>query len=468
MVQPLHRTEPQLDCFAGPFAPDPGLEDLLKRSSALLIEWLGESALHAPRPALTLEADVIPGLEGQDLDSLFTGLKGVMAGAYRPNHPGSLAHLDPPALSVSIAADLIAAGLNNNLLAQELSPSLSRLERRLCQWLSTRVGLGPDSGGVPASGGSLSNLMALVCARQAAELAADPSAVVLTGSAAHVSLNKAAAVMGLPPDGLQSLQTDADGRLQPEVVDRAIQKLRSAGRKPFALVAVAGTTVQGSVDPLIDLAALCRREQLWLHVDGAIGAVCALVDSQRWRVDGIHHADSITLNPQKVLGVSKPSSVLLMRQVERLEASFATGLPYMESGDAPQGGDLGLQGTRSAEVLKLWLSLQHLGLDGIERILDQAFYRADYLRSLLTAPQLQLLAGDLHVLAIGLQPHLADRAKVWRDHTHGLLHQQGFWLSKPDLDGRPLLKAVLGNPFTSDHHLERLAGIINRSARELS
>ena len=140
----------------------------------------------------------------------------------------------------------------------------------------------------------------------------------------------------------------------------------------------------------------------------------------------------------------------------------------MESGDAPQGGDLGLQGTRSAEVLKLWLSLQHLGLDGIERILDQAFYRADYLRSLLTAPQLQLLAGDLHVLAIGLQPHLADRAQLWRDHTHGLLHQQGFWLSKPDLDGRPLLKAVLGNPFTSDHHLERLAGIINRSARELS
>ena len=391
-----------------------------------------------------------------------------MAGAYRPNHPGALAHLDPPALSVSIAADLIAAGLNNNLLAQELSPSLSRLERRLCHWLSSRVGLGPNSGGVPASGGSLSNLMALVCARQAAELAADPSAVVLTGSAAHVSLNKAAAVMGLPPDGLQCLQTDADGRLQPEVVARAIQQLRSAGRKPFALVAVAGTTVQGSVDPLIDLAALCRREQLWLHVDGAIGAVCALVDSQRWRVDGIEHADSITLNPQKVLGVSKPSSVLLMRKVELLQTSFATGLPYMESGDGPQGGDLGLQGTRSAEVLKLWLSLQRLGLDGIERILDQAFHRAEYLRSLLTAPQLQLLPGDLHLLAIGLQPHLADRAQLWRDHTHGLLHQQGFWLSRPDLDGRPLLKAVLGNPFTNEDHLEHLAGIINRSAGEVS
>lgn len=391
-----------------------------------------------------------------------------MAGAYRPNHPGALAHLDPPALSVSIAADLIAAGLNNNLLAQELSPSLSRLERRLCHWLSSRVGLGPNSGGVPASGGSLSNLMALVCARQAAELAADPSAVVLTGSAAHVSLNKAATVMGLPPDGLQCLQTDADGRLQPEVVARAIQQLRSAGRKPFALVAVAGTTVQGSVDPLIDLAALCRREQLWLHVDGAIGAVCALVDSQRWRVDGIEHADSITLNPQKVLGVSKPSSVLLMRNVELLQTSFATGLPYMESGDGPQGGDLGLQGTRSAEVLKLWLSLQRLGLDGIERILDQAFHRAEYLRSLLTAPQLQLLPGDLHLLAIGLQPHLADRAQLWRDHTHGLLHQQGFWLSRPDLDGRPLLKAVLGNPFTNEDHLEHLAGIINRSAGEVS
>ena len=147
-----------------------------------------------------MEPTVAPAEQGQDLEELFSGLRGVMAGAYRPNHPGALAHLDPPALSVSIAADLISAGLNNNLLAQELSPSLSRLERRLCHWLSTRVGLGANSGGVPASGGSLSNLMALVCARKAAGLAADPRAVVLTGSAAHVSLSKAAAVMGLPPD----------------------------------------------------------------------------------------------------------------------------------------------------------------------------------------------------------------------------------------------------------------------------
>lgn len=441
---------------------------MLERSTALLVEWLGESAAHAPRPALTLEATVAPAAHGLDLEELFSGLRGVMAGAYRPNHPGALAHLDPPALSVSIAADMIAAGLNNNLLAQELSPSLSRLERRLCHWLSTRVGLGANSGGVPASGGSLSNLMALVCARKAAGLAADPRAVVLTGSAAHVSLSKAAAVMGLPPDGLRALPTDANGRLQPEAVASALTQLRLEGRKPFAVVAVAGTTVQGTVDPLKALAELCRREQLWLHVDGAIGAVCALVESERWRVDGIEQADSVTLNPQKVLGISKPSSVLLMRQLELLHSSFATGLPYMESGDGPQGGELGLQGTRAAEVLKLWLSLQHLGLDGVERLLAGAFQRAERLRSLLRAPQLQLLGGDLHLVAIGLQPHLAEHASAWRDHTHAELQQQGFWLSRPDLNGRPLLKAVLGNPCTSDHHLEQLAAIINRSARELS
>ena len=175
--------EQGLDPFAGPFAPDPGLAELLQEASQLLVDWLGDSHRCSPRPNLSLEPPAVPELQPLGRGQLLTDLRALMGGAYRANHYGALAHLDPPALSVSIAADLVASGLNNNLLAQELSPSLSRLERRLCRWFASRLGLGPAATGVPASGGSLSNLMALVCAREQAGLQGDQRAVVFTGAA---------------------------------------------------------------------------------------------------------------------------------------------------------------------------------------------------------------------------------------------------------------------------------------------
>jgi len=137
----------------------------------------------------------------------------LMNGAYRPSHPRALAHLDPPPLSASIVGELICAGLNNNLLAQELSPSLSTLERMLCKWFCEKLGLGNLSGGVAASGGSLSNLMALVMARNIAGLESDPSAVFFASDDCHVSFLKSLKIMGLKQESLQKIPTDEKGKL---------------------------------------------------------------------------------------------------------------------------------------------------------------------------------------------------------------------------------------------------------------
>ncbi len=449
-----------LPLFPSPQGLDPGLQDFLEQASQLLCQWLGDSHLHGPRPGLSLQPSAEPSQGGREAAALLTDLQQLMAGGFRPNHPGALAHLDPPPLSVSIAADLIAAGMNNNLLAEELSPSLSRLERGLCAWLAQALGLGPKASGVPASGGSLSNLMALVCARRAAGLQGSLKGVVITAAAAHISLEKALGVMGLPEGALWRLPPDAQGRLQANAVAAALGRCRQQGLPVIAVVATAGTTVQGLVDPLEELAALCGREGVWLHVDGAIGAVCGLVEAQRWRVRGIGAADSVTLNPQKLLGVSKPSSLLLLRNPQHLQDSFGTGLPYMEPAHAGvHGGELGLQGTRGAEVLKLWLSLQHLGLEGIETLLAGAFQRAEGLRHRLAPLPLAVLPGDLHLVSFARQ----GPDQGWRDACHRQLLQGGFWLSKPALAGQPLLKAVLGNPFTTDQHLDQLAALVQQS-----
>ena len=151
-----------------------------------------------------------------------------MDGSFQPSHPGSLAHLDPPPLTASIAADLICAGLNNNLLAEELSPSLSRLERQLCGWFSSRLGLPASAGGVAASGGSLSNLNALVVARQAVGLAQNPDAVVFASIDAHGSLAKAVRVLGLRDDALQAIPVDDNGRLRLDGLEERLQACASS------------------------------------------------------------------------------------------------------------------------------------------------------------------------------------------------------------------------------------------------
>jgi sulfinoalanine decarboxylase len=408
--------------------------------------------------------EVAPATDGLQPLALLDDLQLVMDGAFNPVHPGSMAHLDPPPLTASVAADLICAGLNNNLLAEELSPSLSRLERSLCAWMAERLGLGAQAGGVAASGGSLSNLMALVVARQQRGLLGVQDALVFCSADAHVSIAKALAVMGLPPSALRPVPVDGSGCLQVDQLALQLDAAKAAGQPVLAVVATAGTTVRGAIDPLASMAALCRARQIWLHVDGAIGAVFALSPRHAGLVKGLDLADSLTVNPQKLLGITKTSSLLLLRQPDALASCFATGLPYMEPSWADaHGGECGLQGTRPAEVLKLWLGLRQLGLNGIDQVLSGALERRDLLQSLLAELPLELRSGPLHLLAFTPQHLSASEAEQWSQQTRHRLLERQLMLSRPLYQGRHHLKAVLGNPHTGAAELEAVADVVAAS-----
>ena len=453
-----------IGAFPAPDQFDPQLALFLERACEQLARWLGTAAARSPLPALSVLPQVELQASGLTAEALLADLELVMDGAYNPNHPGALAHLDPPPLTASIAADLVCAGLNNNLLAEELSPSLSHLERRLCAWLAQRLGLPAGSGGVTASGGSLSNLMALVTARSASGLATRPDAVVLASADAHVSLAKALTVMGLPPDALIQLPVDRSGALDAEMLAERLTELHRQGTPVIAVVATAGTTVRGAVDPLEPIAALCRSHGVWLHVDGAIGAVFGMIAHHRQRVAGLEHADSITVNPQKLLGITKTSSLLLLAEPAQLQRTFATGLPYMEpSWGGGHGGECGLQGTRAGEVLKLWLGLRQLGLEGIAGVLDGAIARRRLLENQLACEGLELRGGRLHLLAFTPAGLSADAAARWSQQIRQHLLAEGLMLSRPLYRGRHHLKAVLGNPHTQTAQLERLAALVHTS-----
>ncbi|BEV36347.1 pyridoxal-dependent decarboxylase [Synechococcus sp. M16CYN] len=405
---------------------------------------------------------IAPGTETADIDALLNDLQVVMDGAFQPSHPGSLAHLDPPPLTASIAAELVCAGLNNNLLADELSPGLSSLEHELCRWFCQRLGLPNGSGGVLASGGTLSNLMGLVTARTFG--VGGNNGVILCSNDAHVSLVKAVRVMGLSDDALQFLPTDSEGRLCLSAVEQRLSQLRRLNRPCLAIVATAGTTVRGAIDLLPQLANLCRGAGIWLHVDAAIGGVFALSAAHAPLMRGLEQADSITLNPQKLLGITKASSLLLLRQHHQLRATFGTGLPYMENSTTGyHGGEVGLQGTRPAEVLKLWLGLRQLGEAGLETVLSSALKRREIFANQLDSDRLRLLPGALHLQAFHPIKGDPQSCEAWSQQTRQQLLSAGYMLSRPFYGDRFCLKGVFGNPHTTPDHLTDLAQRINAS-----
>ena len=454
-----------MDPFASPHNLDRELRSLLAQASSNLCDWFAESGIQDPMPRSFELPEVYPAKEGVSNNVLLNEIQLLMNGSYRPSHPGSLAHLDPPPLSVSIVGELICAGLNNNLLAHELSPSLSSLEKELCKWFCLRLGLGDSSGGVAASGGSLSNLMALVMARNIAGLESDPNAVFFASDDCHVSLSKALRIMGLRHESLHKIPTDLTGEINVSCLQSSLKKIKFEGKKCFAVVATAGTTVRGAVDPLSSISEFCKKENIWFHVDGSIGGIYALSKFTSEIVNGLSLADSITINPQKLLGIAKTSSLLLVANVYNLFSTFSTGLPYAEPylGDNFHGGELGIQGTRAGESLKLWIGLRHLGEKGIEKILLESIERRRYLESIIDSSKFEVISGPLHILAISPKDYTSSQAADWSIKTRNNLLINKFMLSRPIYRNRYYLKAVLGNPNTKLDDLKLLAELINHS-----
>ena len=454
-----------MEPFASPDKVDPKLRKFLDEACEKLCEWLAETGSLSPLPKLNKFPNIEIPYKGLSSEFLLKDLEILMQGAYRPSHPGALAHLDPPPLTSSIVADLITAGLNNNLLASELSPSFSKLEKELCEWFAIRLGMPPDSGGGLASGGTITNLMALVIARRKAGLENDSSAVFFASSDAHVSLVKACRIMGLADDSLRRISINKSGQISLESLHKDLEMLRKEGRKCFAVVATAGTTVRGAIDLIPELSSLCLSEGLWLHVDGAIGGVFGLIRSTAELVKGIGLADSVSLNPQKLLGVAKTSSLLLVADRLDLVSTFATDLPYVEPavGDDYHCGEMGLQGTRSADVLKLWLGMRQLGEEGIQSLLEGAINRRIYFEKMLDCSRFQVASGPLHLIAFTPKDVEKEYASSWSVRTRQILLKKDFMLSRPFYCGRNHLKAVFGNPHTSRVHLEEICHILNNS-----
>ena len=438
------------------------LNSLINKTSQILCNWFSNSEKYGPLPIDEGFKCLMPSENGNSLEDLFCEIENLISNSFNPVHPGSLAHLDPPPLILSILGDLIAAGLNNNLLAYELSPSLTNLEESLFKWFSKQIGFGDYSGGIAASGGTLSNLNALIAARDHAGLSSDPNAVFLISDEAHSSFIKCAKIMGLHENNLIKVRTNNEGSMDLQCLKKTITECSKKNKKIFSIVATLGTTIRGALDPIEGIWELCKKNKIWLHIDGSIGGIYSITNIQINGLKNINCADSITINPQKILGITKTSSLLLVSNIENLKNTFSTGLPYISSNnDVLDRGELGLQGSRPAEVIKLWLGLRFLGIKGIEEILKSSIDRKVFFEKNLNSEKYEIYSGPLHIISFLPKEMSIKESNSWTHITRLKLLKSNFMLSRPEFKGKYFLRAVMGNYNTSESHLGELLKILN-------
>ncbi|MDX1660626.1 MAG: aminotransferase class I/II-fold pyridoxal phosphate-dependent enzyme [Gemmatimonadota bacterium] len=429
----------------------------------------------ASRERLEALLDEPPAEDPGDPEAILQRLeRDVLGWMGRVHHPRFFAFIPSPSNFVSVLGDAIAAGHNVFAGTWFESAGPAMLELVVLDWLRSWCGMPESTGGVLTSGGSMANLTALAVARRVRldDDAAD--AVVYASDQTHSAVDRGLAVLGFDARALRRLRSDEAFRLSPGALAGAIAEDRAAGRRPFCVVANAGTTNTGAVDPLEPLAEVCEREGLWLHVDAAYGGGAVLCEEGRRALAGLERADSVALDPHKWLFQPYEIGCVLVREEGALLETFHVLPDYLRDVEAKRGevnfGDRGVQLTRSFRALKLWLSIQVFGLRAFRGAVERGLENARFVESILeesdgwevTSP------ASLGIVTFRWSPPGVGDETAERI-TAGLVEasqEDGFTLvSSTRLDGRTVVRMCPINPRTtkddlraSVERLEELAG----------
>jgi aromatic-L-amino-acid decarboxylase len=385
----------QLSCDLAAPLPHPGPEGMqhlgarvagwvLEHYTTLPDQPVGKTASRAAMEALLREP---PPEAGRAFDEVLGEFQEKVAPyALRVNHPRFLAFVPGAPTFLSILGEWLIAGTNffDGVWLEAAGPS--QVEIVVLDWLKELLGYPPAARGILTGGGSEATLTALVVARQQLSHEERARAVLYEPDQRHWSVDRAAMVLGLRPQQIRPLATGADGRLDAGLLAAAVADDRRAGRWPWAVVANAGSTNTGAVDPLATLAEVCQEYGLWLHADAAYGWSAVLVPEGKALLAGIDRADSITLDPHKWFGQAFDAGCVLVRDGHRLRETFALRPDYMQdvvpADDEINFCDHGLALTRRFRALKIWLSVKVLGI-GWFRALVQHCMRLAELAALL-------------------------------------------------------------------------------------
>lgn len=395
----------------------------------------------------------------------------------RVPHPRSNSYVFGSGDPVGAVADLLASIINQNVTAWRTAPAATAIEHTVVGWIAESVGC-PAFTGSLCGGGSSANLMGLAMAREARLPANDRGAepaIVYASEEVHMSIPRAVALLGLGRENMRLIPTDAEFRMVPEGLEDRIVEDRRAGRKAIAVVATAGTTNTGAVDPLLDLAAIARRHDLWLHVDGAYGLLAALALPDKFR--GVELADSIALDPHKWLYQPADCGCLLFRDPGAARTAFAHTGDYarvlnQDLSERFAFFDQSIEQSRRFRALKLWLALRYHGRRAFREAIAADIAHARRLADQVCAERtVELLAPvELSAVCFRVKPASVSEQDLNPFNERVLrrvIERRHVYFSNATIRGKFALRCCFLNHRTTDGDVDVILDEVLAAAREV-
>jgi len=438
-----------------------------------------------PQELQALLWEALPALPKDPIAVLDRIEKEIFSSTNHETHPRFFAFIPGPSNFVGALAEFLRTGYNifAGSWLEGSAPAVAELVT--LDWICKLAGYPATAGGTFLSGGSLANLSALVTARDALLQPQDYLRAVIYGSdQTHSSILRAMRILGFQKNQFHRLVSDAEFRLPPDALQAAIQRDRSGGMLPFCVVANAGTTNTGSIDPLSSLADICVREKLWLHADGAYGAAALFCERGRALLRGLERADSFTLDPHKWLFQPFDCAVLLVRDRQTLRHAFHVRQDEAEylqdargAGEEVNLWDYSPELTRPFRALKLWMSLQVFGADAFAAAINRTFYlgelsekqlRADALWEIVTPAQMAVLtfrAVPPKLKTATRDPAMKNRLGALNRAIAARMQADGLALVlSTELRGETVLRLCTINPRTTEDDIARTVAALTESA----
>jgi len=468
--------------------------ELVDRIADFLEELPGQPVTRGESPAQVralLPADELPE-HGQSAEKLLRDVAPLLfRHSLHNGHPRFLGYITSTAAPLGMLAELLASAVNANVGKWDLSPVASEIEAQTVRWIAQLIGYPSDCGGLLVSGGNMANYLGFMAARRAqadwdirAEglHAGQQRLAVYASRETHTWIEKAADLSGIGTGAIRWIDTDERQRLQADALQNAITADRDGGLRPFLVVGTAGNVSTGAIDPLTEIAEICRAEKLWLHVDGAYGAPAAALDDADKNLKALALADSVALDPHKWLYSPLEAGCTLVRNESALRDAFSYLPAYYELGaTAEEPGNnyyaLGFQNSRGFRALKVWLSLRQAGRTGLVQMIRDDIELAAYLHHCAAARE-ALQPFSLHLSIVTLRycpPDLEIGEKSVEEYLNTLNRQllgrvqrggEAF-VSNAVIDGRYLLRACVVNFRTRRRDMDFVADLLVRTGDEL-
>ena len=460
------------------------LEEAVRRTLGVLEQYVKESRLGGdpvvplrPVSEITDDLDLRHWVESGSMDSeaFESFLRRYLAHSTRMHHPAYMAHQVAVPDSPAALADLIHGVINNPMAIYEMGPSAVAIELVVIDWMLEKVGWAgpsqPKGTGVLTHGGSLANLTALLAARAQA----DPKAwdggtsghlVILAPPSSHYSIRRAASIMGIGAQRVRPVEVDDKEVIVPDRLPAALKRARDEGKQVMALVANACATSTGLHDPLDELGAFCREEELWFHVDGAHGASALVSEKERHLLRGVEKADSLTWDAHKMLRTSGLCTAALFRETHALDRAFQQQASYLFYGDEKPGVDLierTVECTKTALGLKIFLILAWRGERGLARYVEHQYDLARrFQKRIESRKDFECpFPTESNILCFRYKDD-DDLQVAIRDR---LLEEGLFHITSTEVHGNRYLRLTLMSPQTTENTIDGLLDAIERISK---